>query len=180
MSDKNNNTGDWNTGNWNTGNWNTGNRNTGDWNNCDKETGFFNTQQSEKIRVFNKECPADEWNNCEKPNFIYFSLTEWVSSSDMTDKEKDENQTHMTTGGYLKVYDYKEAFKKSWGEADEEDRKKIFNLPNFDAEVFKEISGIDLNKDSKRSKELKELKQTVKDAESSIKEALKRIKELES
>jgi len=61
----------------------------------------------------------------------------------MTDKEKVDNDTFHTTGGYLKSYDYKEAFQKSYNEASQEDKDKLLKLPNFDAEVFKEISGVD-------------------------------------
>ena len=60
----------------------------------------------------------------------------------MTDKEKEENPGYKTTGGYLKKSDYKEAFKKSWDEADHEDRMKIKDLPNFNEEIFFDISGI--------------------------------------
>ena len=138
------NTGDWNTGDWNTGDWNAGYKNTGDWNACDKETGFFNSVQSGNVRVFNKDCPREEWSAADRPDFLYFDLTEWISDSDMTDQEKTDNPTFETTGGYLKPYGYKEAFQKSWDAAGEEDRAKLFKLPNFDAEVFKEISGIDV------------------------------------
>jgi hypothetical protein len=145
----NRNTGDWNTGNrntgnWNTGNWNTGNWNTGDWNVCDNETGHFNTEQSDKIRVFNKDCDREIWNNADKPNFLYFIITEWVDASHMTDTEKEAEPNFETLGGYLKSYEYKDAFKKSWDNAEEEDRAKLFKLPNFDADVFFEISGIDV------------------------------------
>ena len=126
--------------NWNTGNWNTGN-----WNTCDKETGFFNTAQPTKVRVFNTLVAADLWSKAEKPDFLYFSLTEWVFEDEMTDQEKVDYDTFRTTGGYLKSYEYKEAFQKSWDEADEEDRALLFKLPEFDAEVFKEISGIDVS-----------------------------------
>ena len=168
------NAGDWNTGygnagdcnagygnagDCNAGDRNTGDRNTGNWNSCNKETGFFNSVKSEKVRVFNKECLLNEWEECDKPNFIYFEIIKWVSSSVMTDQEREDNPTYITTGGYLKVYEYKEAFKKSWDEADEEDRKKIFNLPNFDAEVFKEISGIDVHEDSDKIKKIAELEE---------------------
>ena len=153
------NTGDWNTGNRNTGhsntgyrntgNWSTGDMNTGSWNACNKETGFFNTQETDTVRVFNKECSKVVWDKADKPDFIYFNLTEWVYESDMTSQEKIDHTTSRTTGGYLKSYEYKEAFQKSWDEADEEDRAKLFELPNFDAEVFKEISGIDVTESPK-------------------------------
>jgi len=159
----NRNTGDWNTGNsntgnsntgyrntgdWNTGHWNTGDRNTGHWNTCDMETGFFNTNKIKTIRAFNKDCHIELWNSSVKPDFLFFNLTEWVYESEMTDREKTENPSYKATGGYLKKYDYKEAFKKSWNEATQEDRDLLFKLPNFDANVFEEISGINVNESS--------------------------------
>jgi len=130
----------------NTGNSNKGNGNTGDWNTVNKETGFFNTVQSETVRVFNKDVSVDDWNNSTKPDLLYFHLTEWVDYDDMTGADKEENPTHETTGGYLRKYDYKEAFQKSYNEASTEDKELLLNLPNFDADVFFEISGIDVRK----------------------------------
>ena len=147
------NTGDWNTGDCNTGDRNTGysntgERNTGNWNTCDKEVGFFNTKQHEKVRVFNEWVYRDVWDNADKPSFLYFTLTEWVYEFDMTDQEKIDNNTFHTTGGYLKSYEYKEAFQKSYNEAPQEEKDMLLKLPNFDADVFKEISGIDVGKAS--------------------------------
>ena len=62
----------------------------------------------------------------------------------MTTAEEKENPSFKTTGGYLKTYKYKDAFKKSWDNAETSDRLKVFDLPNFDADIFKEISGIDV------------------------------------
>ena len=138
------NTGNRNTGNSNTGYRNTGYRNTGNWNTTNQETGYFNTTQSDIVRVFNKDCPRGAWDNADKPSFLYFNLTEWIPDTDMTDKEKIDNETFHTTGGYLKTYEYKEAFQKAYSEASQEDKDKLLKLPNFDAEVFKEISGIDI------------------------------------
>mgnify|MGYP001626848349 CR=1 FL=1 len=146
------NTGDWNTGNLNTGNRNTGNRNTGEWNTCDNETGFFNTVQSEKIRVFNSIVKRSEWENYDKPCFLDFDLTEWIEESEMTEEEKRDNPTYKDTGGYLKKYEYKEAFKKSWDNANKEDRKRILDCPNFDNGIFFDISGIDVNKELQTKK----------------------------
>ena len=63
----------------------------------------------------------------------------------MTEAEKEAKPSYETTGGYLKEYDYKEAFRKSWDNASAEDKALLFNLPNFDADIFKEISGIDVH-----------------------------------
>ena len=139
------NTGDWNTGDRNTGDWNTGSQNTGEWNtghcntgNCN--TGFFNTNEP-YVRMFNKMTDR-KLSEVVLPYFCYFNLTEWIEESDMTDKEKDAYPSYVTTGGYLKTYDYKQAFRNSYYKASKEDREKIKKLPNFDADIFFEISGI--------------------------------------
>ncbi len=145
--DKKNNTGNCNTGNWNTGNCNTGNCNTGNWNTgywntVNHETGFFNTIQSDSVRIFNKEYSRVEWDKISKPSLLYFDLTKWVADSEMTDQEKIDNPTFHCTGGYLKKIDYKEAFQESWNNAPQSERDAVKALPNFDADVFFEISGI--------------------------------------
>ena len=141
------NTGGRNTGDYNAGGCNTGDRNTGDFNITHKETGFFNSIQSDTIRVFNKPCNVEIWNNAIKPYFIYFyfNLTEWIIESNMTDEEKENNPTYKTTKGYLKSYTYKEAWANAWANATDKDKELLYALPNFDTEVFKEISGIDVN-----------------------------------
>ena len=47
----------------------------------------------------------------------------------------------------MKTIGYKEAWRKSWNKASDEDRRKVLALPNWDNEVFKEISGIDVEKE---------------------------------
>ena len=142
------NTGDSNTGNRNTGDWNTGDSNAGYWNTGDWNTGFFNTITPETILVFNKECKREVWQNAIKPSFLYFNLTEWINESNMTEEEKQENPSYTTAGGYLKEYEYKEAFQKSFNKLSAEEKKKQIEqlkaLPNFDKDIFYEISGIDI------------------------------------
>ena len=164
------NTGDGNTGNGNTGDGNAGHLNTGDWNSCNRETGYFNTKGSETIRVFNKDCDKKIWDKARKPEFLYrIYLTEWVYKSDMTNEEKEQYPTYKAAGGYLKSYNYKEAWKKAFDNASEEDIKLLKALPNFDADVFLEITGIDLT-ESKKAIELK----------NKIAELQKQLKELET
>ncbi len=138
------NSGDCNSGDWNSGYRNSGDRNSGDWNSGDWNSGFLNSNTPNTIRVFNKEILLEAWDKAYKPKFLFFNLVFWVSSKDMTEKEKAENPSHETNAGFLRFLSYKEAFKKSWDEADKTDRERIRDLPNFDAEVFFEISGIDL------------------------------------
>ena len=160
------NTGDWNTGNRNTGDWNTGdcntgnrntgdcntgNRNTGDWNTGDWNkssfnTGCFNTEE-QKITLFNK--PSDitynDWLRSDARyllNQIPKDVVEWVYEEDMTDEEKAANPTYETTGGYLKVLNESECGQLWWGSLSDFQKNYIKSIPNFDAEIFEQCTGI--------------------------------------
>lgn len=77
----------------------------------------------------------------------------------MTQEEKVANPLYNIAGGYLKknieratnrdtaTKQMHEAWRKSWDKATDEDRRKVYTLPNWDNEVFKEISGIDVDKE---------------------------------
>jgi Pentapeptide repeats (8 copies) len=153
------NTGDQNTGDWNTGDQNTGDRNTGDrntghrntgdqntghWNTGDQNTGFFNTITPIDVLVFNKPVKRKVFEDAYKPIFLFFNLTYWVHESKMTDAEKVADPNFYARGGQLRKKEYKQAFIESWGKADKKDRERVRDLPNFDAQIFFEISGIDL------------------------------------
>ena len=75
---------------------------------------------------------------------MYFDLTVWVSHDTATDEEKEEHKIDIETcGGFTKAIPYKEAFRRAWDKASKEEHKKLLALPNWDNEIFKEISGID-------------------------------------
>jgi len=141
------NSGDQNSGDQNSGHLNSGSQNSGGWNSGDLNTGYFNTITPEEILIFNKSCKKKLWENSEKPGFIFFCLTQWINEEEMTDMEKIDNPSFFVSGGYLKKIDYKKAWKNSWDKASTKDKELLLKLPNFDAEVFNEISGIDVNKD---------------------------------
>ncbi len=46
------------------------------------------------------------------------------------------------------------AWRASWDKASDEDRRKVYALPNWDNEIFKEISGIDVDKELNTPKEI--------------------------
>ena len=142
----NRNTGNRNTGNRNTGDCNTGNRNTGDWNKSSFNTGCFNTEE-QKIMLFNK--PSDmtynDWLRSDARyllNQIPKDVVEWVYEEDMTDEEKVANPTYETTGGYLKVLDESECGQLWWGSLSDSQKNYIRSIPNFDAEIFEQCTGI--------------------------------------
>ena len=85
----------------------------------------------------------------EIPSWCYeFDLTVWVSHDTATEEEKQEHKAEIEIcGGFLKTLDYKDAWRLAWNKASIEERKKLFELPNWDNEVFKDISGIDAEKE---------------------------------
>ena len=147
----NRNTGDWNTGNrntgdWNTGDWNTGDCNTGDWNKSSFNTGCFNTEE-QKIMLFNKpsNMTYSEWLDSDARyllNQIPKDVVEWVYEEDMTDEEKAAHPTYETTGGYLKVLDESECGQLWWGSLSDRRKEIIKAIPNFDAEIFFQCTGV--------------------------------------
>lgn len=78
-------------------------------------------------------------------NNIPKEVVEWVSKEDMTDEEKVANPTYETTGGYLKVLDESECGQLWWDSICEADKNIIKAIPNFDPEIFKECTGIEVN-----------------------------------
>ena len=131
-----------NSGNWNSGHWNSGERNSGNWNSGDWNSGFFNTN-SPHVRIFNKETNVS-LHDIDFPSFLHFDLTVWVSHDTATYEEKEAHKIEIKTyGGFTKAISYKEAFRIAWDKASNEEHKKLLNLPNWNNEIFKEISGID-------------------------------------
>ena len=142
------NTGDFNTGDGNTGDWNTGNFNTGSWNKTDFSSGFFNTK-AQPIYAFNKELniSRDEFCNCEGLKVLSMNFGRiWLrQTNDMTDEEKQAHPEYKAKGGYFKTVDFKTVCKMVWNELIDDDKQAVMEIPNFDAEIFKEITGIDVN-----------------------------------
>ena len=145
------NSGDWNSGDWNSGNRNSGNRNSGDWNKTSFSNGCFNTVSS-KIYMFNKptDWTFEQWFNCRARyllNQIDDCPLEYIWFDSMTDEEKAAHPEAETTGGYLKERTTADNARKWWAGLSADDRNIIFSLPNFDAAIFKEITGIDVDAD---------------------------------
>ena len=149
-----NNSGDWNSGDRNSGNRNSGDSNSGDWN-----SGHFNTDTPSTIRVFGKEVERDVYDQCDKPSFLYFNLTELVNEA-------------------LIVKDYKEAFQESYNKATQEDKEKIYNIPNFDADMFFEISGIDVRRDNEAEHKKQQLHDSITELEAKVQELKQQAEEL--
>ena len=146
----NGNAGIFNSGNCNSGNWNSGNWNGGDWNGGNSNSGCFNTVTN-KIHLFNKPSnwTYQDWSlsvakrtmDCVPSNLV------WVKFAQMTDEEKESYPAAKTTGGYLrKIPDDELAVIRNewWARLSPDEKDEILKLPNFDKEIFKEITLIDV------------------------------------
>ena len=145
--DRNN--GDWNSGDWNSGNRNSGNRNSGDWNKTCFSNGCFNTE-SPKIFLFNK--PSDwtyqDWVNSDARIILMdcpSNVLAWVWDDDMTDEEKEQHPEYSVTGGFLKHIEKETGRQMWWDGLSDRQKDIVMQLPNFDKDIFKEITGISID-----------------------------------
>jgi len=106
------NSGDWNSGNWNSGRHNSGNCNSGNWNSGNYNSGNYNSG------IFNTNEPKLRAFNREYD----MTRSEWLNALDY-------NFCKLC----CRIND------KTLIDGDEE---KIKALPNFDADIFEEITGI--------------------------------------
>ena len=131
------NSGDRNSGYWNSGDWNSGDRNSGYWNSCNYSNGVFCNQEDKDIRIFNKPSGMsleEFWDSkyYEALQSEPLELTYW-------DNENKE----------LKCRSYKDACAIWWSKLTEKNKKIIQEIPNFDPEIFFDITGIDIKEDIK-------------------------------
>lgn len=128
----NGNIGLFNTGNRNSGNRNSGDRNSGDWNSCNDSNGIFCNESDRNIRIFNRPSGMSLWDFRRSRYYnalvsVPLELTRW----------DEESKT-------LKERSYKEACAIWWNALTEENKEIIQQIPNFDPEIFFDITGIDL------------------------------------
>ena len=127
----------------------TGRCNTGDWNKSSFNTGCFNTVE-QKIMLFNKQSDMTYRDWCKSDaryllNQIPKDVVEWIYSDNMTDEEKEQHPTYKTTDGYLKKLDETECGQLWWDSLSNHQKNIIKAIPNFDAEIFFQCTGIRTN-----------------------------------
>ena len=131
------NSGSCNSGSWNSGSWNSGSCNSGNWNSCNYSNGVFCNQGDKNIRIFNKPSgmSLEEFWNSKYSKALQskpLELTYW----------DDKNEE-------LKCRSYKDACAIWWSKLTEKNKKIIQEIPNFDPEIFFDITGIDVKEDIK-------------------------------
>ena len=143
------NSGDWNSGDQNSGDWNSGNGNSGDWNSCSYSSGCFNTIEH-KMFLFNKlsDWTYHDWIRSDARRVlsrIPHRHLKQVSYDSMSDTEKEANPEAKTTGTFLRIVDNPDV-QNWWRSISDEDKKAILSIPNFNKAIFKEITGVDVDK----------------------------------
>ena len=145
------NTGNFNTGDSNTGNWNTGDSNTGDWNTSNSNTGYF-CENDGPVLFFDQPCRMTREEAVDAIPWVDLPIgCEWIQRQDMTPEEVASNPNCDHIGGYLKkrMMPINEAFPLVWATLDQETKDQFMNLPNFDADKFQRITGVDVRAEQK-------------------------------
>ena len=142
----NRNSGNGNSGNRNSGDYNRGDYNSGDWNKTYFSNGCFNTE-SPKIFLFNKPSgwTYQDWLNSKAKEILRMcpcNILEWRTCGNMTDKEKKNHPECSVTGGFLEYIEKETGRQMWWNKLSDIDKDAVMSLPNFDKEIFKEITGI--------------------------------------
>jgi len=120
------NTGGYNMGEWNTGEMNEGSYNRGSWNKGNHNFGYFNTSKKKFILLFDKPY-IGSFKTIKLPMFFYDVTSEW---------------THNNLKAVPKNLDFKEMWKQAWEKAPLKEKKEVLDIPNFNNDIFKDITGI--------------------------------------
>ena len=99
------------------------------------------------LMMFNKPVTQKEYDEAKKALGLKewkLSVSKWVETKDMTDDEKNNWTSHKQTGGFLKTIDYKDAWKEMWNGMSSDEKKIFTTLTNFDADIFQQITGINV------------------------------------
>mgnify|MGYP003571299657 CR=1 FL=1 len=119
-------------GNWNSGNWNSGGCNSGNWNSGGSNSGDSNSGDCNSGDRNSGNWNSGNWNsgifNTNEPNMRAFN------------KEADITMTEFLNKINYNWWAFCSRIKEN--NLFDEDYKRINELPNFNAEIFEEITGI--------------------------------------
>jgi hypothetical protein len=146
MSNEKGNSGDRNSGDCNSGHYNSGHYNSGYYNSGDCNSGFFCTEDAPVSFFDSPYSGSREDAGMLIPSIELPVCCEWIPESEMTEKEKLDFPNFATIGGYLKSNPLPliESFPLAWENLSDEEKTKWTSLPNFDAEKFLKITGVDV------------------------------------
>lgn len=157
LNSGNRNSGSQNSGSQNSGNQNSGNRNSGDQNIGYRNSGYRNSGNLNS-GIFNKTNNSNGVFCNVEPKICIFNIqTDWTlsefyqsefwkaicsSSFDLTEWVIDKEPKENGVDGKLVVHTYEDTCRKWWANMAKENREIIKSIPNFNIDVFCEITGI--------------------------------------
>ena len=65
----------------------------------------------------------------------------------MTEEEKEKHPEYSVTGGFLRSIEEERGRQVWWDGLTKESKDIVMSLPNFDKDIFKETTGIDVEGD---------------------------------
>ena len=135
-----------NSGHYNSGHCNSGNYNSGFYNSGHYNSGFFCVNDA-PVTFFDHSWSGSREEAMELiPDIDLPVCCEWIASSEMSDEEKSSFPNHVTIGGYLKSnpMPLTDSFPIAWSKLTDDEKSQWTSLPNFDAEKFLKITGVDV------------------------------------
>ena len=135
------NTGLFNSGDMNSGDRNSGDRNSGVFNKTNGSNGVFCNKEP-KICIFNIQT---DWTLREFYQSKYWSAI-CSSAFPLTEWKPKESAPENGVDGELVVNTYEEACRRWWDGMSDVDKSIIKQIPNFDIDIFCDITGIDKSK----------------------------------
>ena len=128
------NIGSFNIGNFNRGNHNHGNYNIGDWNRTNNAIGWFNTLPSNTYCMFNKPMTISP------QKFTNSKAYKILFQPNFQDNKAFDRKAPYLDSSMAKS---KQGRQRWWNKyLSPKDRKTLMNMPNFDADIFYECTGI--------------------------------------
>ncbi|MNW40411.1 Pentapeptide repeats (8 copies) [compost metagenome] len=126
------NSGNRNSGNYNSGDYNSGNRNSGDYNSGNRNSGDFNSTNYS----------TGSFCSIEQP-FLLFNQPSPISRDEFKWSEAGYICRRLrVTDDEGKQIDYKQAWSNLWESLSNSEKITVQSIPNFDASVFEEITGV--------------------------------------
>lgn len=99
----------------------------------------------QNLMIFNQKVSEDVYNQTKKyleAKDFKLPVAKWVEYKELSKDE--QTTTAKQLGGLLKTLSYQNAWKQMWTELSADDRNFFKTLPNFSAEIFEGITGIEI------------------------------------
>ena len=101
------------------------------------------------IEMFNQPSGMTyaDWERSKARNILFYMPQNivnivWTSAENMSDTEKEAHPEFKTIGGYLHEEIEKADVQSWWDGLSSNDKETVMSIPNFDADIFFECTGI--------------------------------------